>query len=372
MNNLAKGILIFTVSCFLLASMFIAVFLMLQTVEKKFGQANDFLSDQQRLSLSLRLFFDQKALNEEREISGTDNIFAIGYGESLTSVADRLYQLGYIGDKSAFLHYLQYKGLDQSVQAGDYEIPQTISDIRLAAFLQDATPTEAIVSVLAGWRLEELAESFPNTGLTLDPNEFILLAQNPREGQIPFGIQASTMEGFFYPGRYRVARDSTAEELLQILTQQFEINISGEIKRNIEKNGLTLYEGVILASIIEREAVNDEEMPRIASVFYNRLAQGMKLETDPTIQYAVGRQVAGGTWWKVPLTNADFDFISMYNTYQIEGLPATPICNPSLAALEAVANPEETNYFYFMARCDGSGWHNFSVTYEQHLQNLCN
>ncbi|MBI9048320.1 MAG: endolytic transglycosylase MltG [Anaerolineaceae bacterium] len=372
MNNpLAKILLTFSIICLLMAGVLLSVYFMFQNVEKTFGPADDFISDQQRILLSFRLFFEKESLFEERTLTTEVGVFNIGYGESVASVADRLAQLGFIGNEQAFLHYMQYKGLDKSVQAGEYKIPQTLSDVQLANFLQDATPTDAIINVLAGWRIEEIAASLPNTGVEFEALEFALLAKNPQDYQIPFGIEANSLEGFLLPGRYRIARDSSANDLIVLLTAEFEKALSGDIKKQIEQNGISLYEGMILASMIEREAINDEEMPMIASVFYNRIEQGMKFESDPTIQYAIGKTDAGN-WWKNPLSAADLQFVSLYNTYLEEGLPPTPICNPSLAALKAAANPAESPYYYFMAKCDGSGWHNFSETFDQHVQNLCN
>ena len=367
----AKVLLIFSILCLLLAGVLLSTYFVFQQVESTFGPANDFISTQQRIKLTLNLFLDKNDLITEHSIPTEEVIFTIGYGESVVSVADRLSQLGYINNRQAFLHYMQYKGLDTTVQAGEYKIPQTFSDVQLANFLQDATPTDAIINILAGWRIEEIGASLSTTGVEFEPLDFILLVKNPNHADIPFGINADSLEGFFLPGKYRIARDSNPEDLIETVTNEFEANVSDDIKNRIEANGLTLYDGLILASMIEREAVQDEEMPMIASVFYNRLKMGMKLESDPTVQYAIG-QTTNGNWWKNPLSGDDLQIVSLYNTYQVEGLPPTPICNPSLAALEAVAYPADTTYYYFMARCDGSGWHNFSETYDQHVQNLCN
>jgi UPF0755 protein len=371
-NSLAKSLLYFTLVCFALAFMILSVLFMLSRVEKKFGPADDFLTESQRIKLSLRLFFEQRTLFEEREVPNSNGVFTIAYGESLQSVAKRLKQLGYIGNENAFLHYLQYKGLDQTVQAGAYEIPGILTDINLAGLLQDATPTEAIINVLAGWRLEEIAASLPSTGVDVNPDEFLAMAKQPRSLGYPLDVEVPSMEGLLYPGRYRVSRDISAEELVMVFYQQFEKRLTTDLKRNIEKNGLSLYQGIIMASIIEREAVKHEEMAKMASVFYNRFEEDMKMESDPTIQYGIGQEYVGGSWWKVPLTLADLNFVSMYNTYQVEGLPPTPICSPSADALAAVANPEKSSYLFFMAKCDHSGWHNFSETFEEHLNNLCN
>jgi UPF0755 protein len=116
--------------------------------------------------------------------------------------------------------------------------------------------------------------------------------------------------------------------------------------------------------------VVSDERPLIAGVFLNRLVLGMKLETDPTVQYAAGQQ-PDGTWWKKSLTYDDLAYPSPYNTYQVNGLPPGPIANPGMDSLRAVATPEETPFIFFRARCDGSGRHLFAVTYEEHLQNAC-
>jgi UPF0755 protein len=110
-------------------------------------------------------------------------------------------------------------------------------------------------------------------------------------------------------------------------------------------------------------------MDTIASVFYNRMAAGMKLDSDPTVQYALGFNDRKNTWWTNPLTSTDVD--SPYNTYLYPGLPPGPIDNPGLEALQAVANPQSTPYYYFRAACDGSGRHNFARTYQEHLKNAC-
>jgi UPF0755 protein len=122
---------------------------------------------------------------------------------------------------------------------------------------------------------------------------------------------------------------------------------------------------------VQREAMVDDEQPVIASVFYNRLAAGMTLSSDPTVQYAIGFVNDTKTWWKNPLSADDLTIDSPYNTYIYKGLPPGPISNPSLSALRAAAFPATTNYYYFRARCDGSHRHNFAETYQQHLQNAC-
>jgi UPF0755 protein len=131
---------------------------------------------------------------------------------------------------------------------------------------------------------------------------------------------------------------------------------------------LSLHEAVTLASIVEREAVLEEERPIIARVFINRLVQGMRLQADPTTQYALGYQASNNSWWKSGLTLADLQYQSPYNTYFVEGLPPGPIANPGLSSLQAVAEPATANYIFFVADCapEQNGRHLFSETFAEH------
>lgn len=140
---------------------------------------------------------------------------------------------------------------------------------------------------------------------------------------------------------------------------------------NAQSATLASDELIKLASIIQRETQDSTEMPLIASVFYNRLAIDMRLETDPTVQYALGFDPATQTWWKAPLTFNDLAVESDYNTYKVQGLPPGPICSPGREAILAAFAPEQTGYYFFRAKCDGSLTHNFAVTYEEHLENGC-
>jgi UPF0755 protein len=173
------------------------------------------------------------------------------------------------------------------------------------------------------------------------------------------------------PGEYYFDREITSSEFIRSLIQRFEENVSIGLKTAIEEKGLTLSEAVILASIVERESVVDEEMPMIASVFLNRYYIGMKLDSDPTAQYAAGYNEEQDTWWTNPLSLDDLKINSAFNTYVTIGLPPHPICNPSLQAIQAVAYSADTPYFYFRARCDSSGKHEFARSYEEHLLNGC-
>jgi UPF0755 protein len=218
--------------------------------------------------------------------------------------------------------------------------------------------------------MEELAASLPTSGLSITPEDFFNAVSNPPQG-FDFLSGAISAEGFLYPDSYIFPRQITAYELVNELVRHFALRLPRDMQLAYENRGLTVYQAVTLASIVQREAVHAEESPLIASVYLNRLRIGMKLEADPTVQYAIGYNSTQGTWWTNPLSAVDLEFDSPFNTYVYPGLPPTPISNSGLDALNAVAFPAETPYYFFRAKCDGSGYHNFSVTFEEHLGNGC-
>ena len=167
---------------------------------------------------------------------------------------------------------------------------------------------------------------------------------------------------------YRIEPETTTEEFVDRLLDQFASKIGGAVREGFQANGLDVHQAVSLAAIVEREAQVTAERPLIASVFYNRLRIGMRLQADPTVQYALGYQDSEGRWWKKALTYDDLRVESAYNTYANAGLPPGPICNPGLASLQAVSAPATTDYYYFVAVGDGS--HVFSRTLEEHNANV--
>jgi UPF0755 protein len=245
-----------------------------------------------------------------------------------------------------------------------------MSGVDIAHTMQDATPTDVTVVVWPGWRMEEIAESLPTTGLNITPEEFAG-AVSTTHGEYDFLAGKSTAEGFLYPDTYVMPRTTGVYQLVGELLRNFSQHLSPDLRQGFDRQGLSVYEAVTLASIVEREAVNEDEAPMIASVYLNRLRLPMKLDADPTVQYAIGYNPVQRTWWTNPLGAADLHTISPFNTYVNEGLPPTPIANPGLEALSAVAHPAESDYYYFSARCDGSGYHEFARTFEEHLQHIC-
>lgn len=336
-----------------------------------YGPPAPWLSLPQRVQYSALLLWYDGLLTQPLDTTGAEQTFTIEIGESVDSVANHLQSVGLIQDADSFRSYLIYSGLDTSIQAGEYQLSTAMSALDIARELQDATPEEVTFVVLPGWRVEEIAGSLPTSGLPITYDEFLSAAKTPPRG-FDFLVGASTVEGFLYPDSYIFARRiASAEEMIAEMLRNFAAHLTPELRNGFEKQGLTVYQAVTLASMVEREAVHEEEQATIASVYLNRFEIGMKLEADPTIQYAIGYNFLQQTWWTNPLTLLDLEVNSVYNTYKYEGLPPSPIANPSQGALRAVAFPAETPYLFFRARCDGSGFHEFSETFEEHLQNGC-
>jgi len=339
-------------------------------VERSFGPASPRLRDDQKLTYALELLWNSGNLMEPANPSGPEQVFVIEQGESATSISDRLEEAGLIRDSRTFREYLIWSGIDTTIQSGVYRLAPSMTAVEIARQIQSSVLTEVSFYILPGWRAEEIAAALPTSGLSIPPQDFLVAVSHPAAP--PYFLTAGApAEGFLLPGRYPLSRTISADQLVAAFLADFDKALTPELRNGFTAHGLTIVQAVTLASIVQRETVVDEEMPVIASVFYNRLAAGMKLETDPTVQYALGFNAAQNTWWTNPLSMDDLKVDSPYNTYLYPGLPPTPISNPGLTALEAVADPAQTDYYYFQARCDNSGRHNFAATFGQHLQNAC-
>ena len=343
-----------------------------QKAQQDFGMADPQLDNAQRVMYAVKLEMNKDDLLNPLSSEGEKNLYTIQYGETATETAENLWQTGLIRSASTFTDLMIYLGNDSRIQAGIYALSPAMSSLEIANHIVDSNPEDVAFSFLPGWRAEEIGGLLPLSGLDISYGDFLAEVQEPAGDYVILEeTGADVLEGFLYPNEYQVLRDGSAEDLAAALVHGFSNQITSDMEEKLDEKGLSLYEGVILASIIQKEMVLPEEGTIIASVFLNRLAADMLLQSDPTVQYALGYDNATATWWKNPLTSADLKVKSPYNTYIHEGLPPTPICNPSMSALMAVVNAEDTDYLYFRAACDGSGSHIFSETYEKHLAAAC-
>ncbi|MCD4752802.1 MAG: endolytic transglycosylase MltG [Anaerolineaceae bacterium] len=360
------------ITCIFAIAAVAALLMIPRLAQNEFGTPVQ-MNNYDKFRLSYLLLRDRSSLNQPVLNTSFDVTAYIEQGETVEEIARHLQREQLIPDIHSFINYLRYKGLDVSLQAGEHKLNSSMTPIEIAYALQDPEPGSIIIGILPGWRIEEIAYSIESYGIGLESEKFIQLAQNPAAYSINSTLPiSSSAEGFLAPGNYEFDRSTIDEQtILYALLYNFEFSLDEDWQKAFETNGLTLYQAVIIASIIEKETILVEEMPIIASVFYNRLENNMRMEMDSTTQYALGFDEESNSWWKNPLTFEDLQVDSPYNTYQVEGFPPGPISNPSLAALEAVAFPQTTPYLYFRATCDNSGRHNFAETFDEHLNNQC-
>ncbi|HID51878.1 MAG TPA: endolytic transglycosylase MltG [Anaerolineae bacterium] len=338
------------------------------------------LSLPQRLYLQTYLGSRAEQLQQPAGSGDTAVSFTIAPGESAGVIAANLAQMGLLNDPELFLNYAHYYGLDNQLEAGTYLVDprQTIPELAVA-LTQAPVNLEVTVSFIPGWRLEQMAESLAaiRPG-SIEPDEFLAIVQRhaPYDvGRYDFLADLppdATLEGYLFPDTYVLPVEATAVDLVDAMLTRFGEQVTPDVRQGMAAQGVSLREGITLASIVQREAVLAEERPLIAGVFLNRLRQNSLLQADPTVQYALGRQ-PDGVWWKSPLSLDDLQLDSPYNTYLYAGLPPGPIASPPLDTLRAVAFPAQTDYFFFVADCDETaapGSHKFSVTFEEHLANV--
>lgn len=340
--------------------------------------ADPSLDTQDAVALSAYLLVNQPALNSPANPTASPGRFEVRDGQGAAEIAAGLLEEGYISDTDLFRRYSRFYGLDRQFEAGVYEISASMTIPVLARTLVEADPVEISVRIPEAWRREQVASwidtqpEIPFTGadfLAATDSVDDLPADSSLIAVIPPG---QTLEGFLYPDTYRIDVNSSASDLVLRMLQGFEARVSAQVRADVVSSGYSLYEVVVLASIVEREAAVVDERPQIASVYLNRLDIGQLLQADPTVQYAQGYLPARDEWWNTALTQADYTaVVSPYNTYLNPGIPPGPIVSPTANSIEAVVYPESGPYFYFRAACDGSGLHNFAITFEEHLANAC-
>lgn len=374
----------FFLSCFLLAFLIVLIslstamaLLTLSSIQSElkttFGEPGPSLTNTQKIWFQLLLYVNKQKLTTPLNPQAQPQSFIITPNEPTPTILARLAQEGLISDPQLLQTLMQYLGYDTQIQTGEHLLSAGMSPHQIAKALIDPANLLIQFDLLAGWRTEEVSTALAASGLNFTAQAFLDAANQPLNIYLPHRRLSSItgLEGFLMPASYRLVKNASPEDLLRLFTQNFDAQVSTEIDQQFQQQGLSFYEGIILASIVQRESVVEEEMPLIASVFLNRLRAQMKLDSDATVQYALGFSEFQNTWWTNPLSTADFALDSPYNTYLYAGLPPTPICNPGLPAILAVANAPQSDYLYFRAACDGSGRHIFAKTYPEHLENAC-
>jgi len=286
-------------------------------------------------------------------------LFDVPVGSSLSSVGRALAAAGLVRSPRAFALLGRWRHVQGRLQAGEYELSATMPAGQILQMMAEGKVHTLEFLVPEGITAAEIAERLGALDLC-SPEEFMAVVKDPAS-PAAFGVEGPGLEGYLFPQTYRLPHGLPAREIVRRLVDEFHTAWGG-IAEGASRQGLSMRTVVILASIIEKETGLSEERPLIASVFRNRLAHGMRLESDPTVIYGIDG--FEGSLHRVDLENG----ANPYNTYRIQGLPPGPIANPGAAALRAVVERANTDYFYFVSRNDGG--HVFSHSYQEHVANV--
>ena len=297
---------------------------------------------------------------------GRTCLITVENGMTAADIANMLHKEKLIKRPESFRLEARFMGLEGKLQAGKYEIEAGKSNSEIIDILARGQVKTVSFTVPEGYTVNKIAAKLAAEGLG-DAEKFKEAARNYTpykymETNNPDVIYKA--EGFIYPSTYLFTDGMTEKDMLATMVKEFNTQINHEkIGDAAEKADMQLRDIVTIASMVELEAVFKEEQPRIAGVFLRRLQIYMPIQSDTTIQYILGAQ-------KEEITFADTEIQNPYNTYVNAGLPPGPIGSPSLDAIKAVLNPEQTDYLYFVA--DKDGHHRFTRTYDEHLQEIEN
>jgi len=284
-------------------------------------------------------------------------VFVIAKGAGVSDIAKKLKEENLIKSELIFKIYIKQNNLTNKLQAGSYKLSSSMSIQELVKNLQIGSE-DVWVTLIEGWRLEEMADKL-NKELKIDKKKFL----------------KSAKEGYMFPDTYLFPKEATVEYVTDTLRKTFDTRLTPELRSKIRSQGLTEEQGVILASIVEREARSEGARKMVASILLKRFRIGMGLNADATVQYALvpkgSENPPSSGWWKRHLSKEDLKINSSYNTYIHAGLPPTPIANLGLASLQAVANADSsTPYLYYYH--DSKGNSHYARTLEEHNQNVAN
>lgn len=302
--------------------------------------------------------------------------FTIVEGAGVRGISTQLAEAGLIRSPWYFMITVKRLGVDSRLQAGEYVLSPSWSADDIARTLAggEIVGREQAITIVEGWRIDDIAGYFDENDI-VSGEEFKQFVEYPvtqlsaclkpedcEAYEFLNGIpETAGLEGFLFPDTYRVFRDATVRDIVVKMLDNFDRKLTPQMRADIAASDLSLYETVILASIIEKEVRTAEDMAHVSGIFRNRLDIGMGLQSDATLTYYFGNK-------KAAHSGAELQADTPYNTYKYRGLPPTPIANPGLNALRAAIYPAETDYLYFLSNTE-TGETYFAKTLEEHNEN---
>lgn len=298
------------------------------------------------------------AVSEIKEI-----VFEISKNQGVNDIAYQLKSQNLISNLLDFEIYVLISGKKSSFKVGEYKLntAMNIKEITTALTGQPESK-ERTVTIIEGWNLQNIAEELDKQGI-VGKDDFLFAAAQDYSGQYVFLKDKPldmNLEGYLFPDTYNFFKDSQADVVIKKMLDNFDLKLTSEMRGQIASLDKTVFETVVLASIIEKEVPTVEDRKIVSGIFQSRIEKGIPLGSDATINYITGKKMLQPNF-------SDLEIDSPYNTYKNLGLPKGPICSPGVGAIEAAIGPEETDYLYFLT--DSEGKVIYSKTYQEHLEN---
>jgi UPF0755 protein len=307
------------------------------------------------------VYIAYRAFGPNTKAFGDKKYFYVRTGSSYRDVLDGLEAQEVIRSRNSFDWVARQLGYPTRVKAGRYQITKGMSNFEIVKLLRSGkqAPVQLVITKLR--TRNDLVRKLC-TNLEADSIALRMLMQDQVYLR-QFGLDSNTVMCAVMPNTYEYYWNTSAETAFKKLEKAREDFWTDERKAKARNLGLSMNEVTILAAIVEEETNKNDEKPLVSSVYLNRYRKGMRLQADPTVKFAIQDFALK----RIRENHTLFD--SPYNTYRYAGLPPGPICTPSSKTLDAVLNTPETDYLYFCARSDFSGYHAFAATYREHLQN---
>lgn len=297
-------------------------------------------------------------------------VVEIPAGSSTKKIASILEEHHIVRNSQTFSIYVRQMGKGSQLQAGRYQMTpgQTMEQIVNKLIKGEVYVDTIQFTIPEGLTIVQIASLLEEKGW-VNKDKFL---HEVNHGQFAYEFVKAIpdkesisyrLEGYLFPKTYEMKKGATEHEIIERMLAQFEEEWNPDWDSQLKKRGMSLHQAVTLASIIEREVAVEKESSIVAGVYFNRIAQGILLQADATIQYALGQT-------KGRLTYKDLELDNPYNTYKHEGLTPGPIAAPGKSSLEAVIHPDQHGYLFYVTKKDGSGEHYFSKTYQEHLRNI--
>lgn len=313
------------------------------------------------MASSFAFYFYQMLFTPNILVEREDELFAIAPGATFEEVQDDLYDLGIVNDLVSFSFLAKVRDYNDYVKPGLYSLKKDMSNLQAINLLRSGAQQPVKLTFTLARKIDELPEKIaPFVHFSEQELANVMLSDSVARS---YGFEPETFISMFVPNTYEVYWTITPEQFLDRMQKEYDQFWNADRLTKAEALGLTPKEISTLASIVESETNKMDEAPKVAGLYLNRLKEGMYLQADPTLKFALNNFEIRR------LLNKDMEIDSPYNTYKYPGLPPGPISLPSIAALNAVLNAEEHDYLYLCAKADFSGYHAFAVDLTEHNRN---